>query len=161
MATDTFTPIDLSVQLVPQPTDKTCWAASMSMIVSTRDGQSTGPEAIAQAAGMTINDGYGWDDILKAVAKWNLNQIGPACALPSAWADLLAAHGPIWIVEIGAPYHAVVVTGVEGDGTPEGTTILVNNPWPPNTGAQERKAYADFENEFELGAGAGAQMLSA
>jgi len=161
MATDTFSPISLSVELVPQPTDTTCWAASMAMVVGTRDRQSVTAATIAQAAGMTITDGYGWGDIQKAVGQWNLNQLGPACALPSAWAEMLQAHGPIWIVEIGAPYHAVVVTGVEGDGTPEGTTILVNNPWPPNSGAQERKAYTDFENEFELGAGAGAQMVSA
>jgi hypothetical protein len=156
-----FTPVELSVQLIPQPTDSSCWAGSMAMVVSTRDSQSVTPDAIAQAAGMTTTDGYGWSDIQKAVSQWRLNELGPACALPAAWADMVRAHGPIWIVEIGAPYHAVVVTGVVGDGTPEGSTILVNNPWPPNSGAQERKPYLDFENEFELGAGANAQMVSA
>lgn len=156
-----FSPIQLSVELIPQPTDSSCWAGAMAMIVSTRDRNSTTPDAIAQAAGMTTGGSYGWSDISRAVSQWNLRQLGPACALPSAWADSLRSYGPIWIVEVGAPYHAVVVTGVEGDGTPEGTTILVNNPWPPNSGAQERLAYADFERDFELGSGANAQMVSA
>ena len=161
MQNTAFSPIQLSVPLIPQPTDSSCWAASMAMIVSTRDSSSTAPDSVAQAAGMTTTDGYGWSDIQRAVKQWNLRQLGPACALPTAWADQLRSYGPIWIVEIGAPYHAVVVTGVDGDGTPEGSTIIVNNPWPPNAGAQERKPYTEFENEFELGAGANAQMVSA
>ena len=161
MPDDTFTPVDLSVQLVPQPTDVSCWAASMAMIVGNRDQTSTTSDAIAQAANMTTTDGYGWSDIENAVKQWGLTELGPACALPTAWADMLNAHGPIWIVETGAPYHAVVVTGVEGDGTPEGSFIIVNNPWPPNAGAVERKAYADFENDFELGANSNALMVSA
>ena len=46
-----FTPVELSVQLIPQPTDSSCWAGSMAMVVSTRDSQSVTPDAIAQAAG--------------------------------------------------------------------------------------------------------------
>src|SRR6266700_6448147 len=99
MPTDTFSPLSLSVQLVSQPTNTTCWAASMAMIVGTRDSISIDAAAIADAAGLTTTDGYGWSDIQKAVSQWRLNTLGPACAPPNAWADALRSHGPIWIVE--------------------------------------------------------------
>ena len=108
---------------------------------------------------MTTTDGYGWNDIRKAVGYWGLHEEGPVCTVATEWAEMLKAYGPTWIVEIGNPYHAVVVTGIEGDGTPEGSFVTVNNPWPPNQGKVERETYAGFASEFELGAGADAAIV--
>lgn len=47
--------IDYQVQLVPQPTDKSCWGAAMAMIVGYRDNASYTPDAIAAQAGMDTN----------------------------------------------------------------------------------------------------------
>ena len=161
MGNDDFSSVKLSVQLVPQPTDRSCWAASMAMIVGNRDNISIEAESIASAAEMTTTDSYGWEGIQTAVDHWNLREQGPACLTPSAWAAMLRTSGPIWIVETGNPYHAVVVIGIDGDGTPEGSTVYINNPWPPNSGVQEAKAFVDFENEFELGSGVNAQNVTA
>jgi hypothetical protein len=65
------------------------------------------------------------------------------------------------VVEVGAPYHAVVLAGVQGDGTPEGTFVTVYNPWPPQVGAVETKSFLEFDQEFGLGAGADAAMVHA
>lgn len=99
---------------------------------------------------------------MNAVAAWGLRQIGPASAMPDVWANLLQSNGPLWIVEVGNPYHAVVVGGIHGDGTPEQTILTIYDPWPPNQGAvDEQKAFLDFDSDFSLGAGADAQIVSA
>ena len=152
---------ETDVTLIPQPTDVTCWAASLAMVVSARDQASTDPEAIASRAGMNVTTGYGWNDIQRAVRAWNLVEEGGQSAMPDELERWLEEWGPIWVVEIGAPYHAVVLAGIHGDGTPEGTSVTVYNPWPPGVGAIETKSFLDFENEFGLGAGAGAAMVHA
>jgi hypothetical protein len=153
--------VQTDVVLIPQPTDVTCWAASLAMVVSARDQMSTDPARIASVAGMDIHTGYGWDAIRRAVRTWSLVEEGPQSAMPEDVARWLENWGPIWVVEIGAPYHAVVLSGITGDGTSEGTYVTVYNPWPPGVGAIETKWFIDFENEFGLGAGAGAAMVHA
>lgn len=153
--------VSLEVFLIPQPTEVSCWAASLAMVVSARDLASTDPRTVAMQAGMDVDTGYGWTDIRQAVATWNLVEEGPRSAMPAEWARLLEQWGPIWVVEVGAPYHAVVLGGVRGDGTPEGTQVTIYNPWPPWVGAVETKTFLDFDTEFGLGAGADAAMVHA
>ena len=150
--------VSYSVPLIPQPTGVSCWAASLAMLTSYRDNASYAPESIAQAANMDVDSGYGWSQIQNAVSTWGLNTEGPACGLPDYWATLLSNHGPVWIVEVGNPNHAVVVVGVNGDGTMEGTSITLNNPWPPNAGVVETKSFQQFESDFEW-ATANAQIV--
>jgi hypothetical protein len=48
-----------------------------------------------------------------------------------------------------------VVTGLSGDGTPDGTTVHINDPWErgmsqfrmPNAGAQYTETYRQFEQK--------------
>jgi hypothetical protein len=150
------TPISVgtSIPLIAQPTDVTCWAASLAMVAG-----ASSAEEVADKAGMDINTGYGWPEIQAAVSAWGLNEEGGACGMPDFFAGYLQSYGPLWIVEVGAPYHAVVVTGMEGDGTPDGTNVYINNPWPPGSGAQETKTFTAFEAEYELGAGASASIV--
>lgn len=152
---------EVEVALIPQPTDVSCWAAALAMVVSTRDQASTTPEAVATQAGMDLETGYGWTDIRRSVTAWGLVEEGPRSAMPEEWARLLSDWGPIWVVEIGAPYHAVILGGVHGDGTPEGSYVTVYNPWPPGLGAIESKPFYDFAEEFGLGAGSEAAMVHA
>jgi ABC-type bacteriocin/lantibiotic exporter with double-glycine peptidase domain len=151
--------VSLNVPLIPQPTDVSCWAASLTMVVAYRDQASYTPQTIAAAANMDVDSGYGWDQIKAAVSAWNLTAEGPTCAMPSDWAGWLRSFGPIWIVEVGNPNHSVVVVGIDGDGTPEGTTVTLNNPWPPNKGVVETKPFADFESDFELAPSPTAQIV--
>lgn len=153
--------VSVDVYLIPQPTEVSCWAAALAMVVSARDFASTTPETVAEAAAMDVDTGYAWGDIQRAVATWNLVEEGPRSAMPDEWARLLEAWGPIWVVEVGAPYHAVVLAGVRGDGTPDGTWVTVVNPWPPGVGAVETRTFMEFDQEFGLGADAGAAMVHA
>ena len=145
-----------SIPLVAQPTDVTCWAASIGMLV----GKTA--EEVCDGAGMSTTESYGWTDIQRAVSTFGLYEIGPACGGPDYFAPMLE-RSPLWIVEVGAPYHAVVVTGMYTDADAwawDNTTVTINNPWPPGSGAEEYKSFADFANEYELGSGALAQIVS-
>src|SRR5262249_13557914 len=126
--------VTVDVSLIPQPTDVSCWAASLAMIVSARALVSIDPQTVVARAGMDIDTSYGWNEIQGAVTTWDLIEEGPRSAMPAEWARLLKQWGPIWVVEVGAPYHAVVLGGVRGDGTPEGTEVTIYNPWPPRVG---------------------------
>jgi hypothetical protein len=153
--------VEHEVFLVPQPTPVSCWAAALTMVVDYRDKVNYPVSDIASLAGMNLTTGYGWSQIRKAVSAWGLAELAPVSADPTWWADMLAENGPLWIVEVGAPFHAVVLTGLHGDGTPEFTEAHVFNPWPPNSGAVEHKTFEDFDREFGLGAGAGAAIVHA
>ena len=109
---------------------------------------------------MDTTKGYGWKQIQMAVAAWDLEEEGPVCAMPDYWANLLESCGPLWVVEVGAPAHAVVLVGMHGNGTPEGTNVTVNNPSPPNTGDKNQtNAFLAFDNEFGLAARANAMIV--
>ena len=145
--------VNQSVNLVAQPTDVTCWAASIAMLT----GKSV--DEVVQSANMNTTDGYGWSDIQNAVSALGLYEIGPACGGPDYFAGLLQ-RSPLWIVETGAPYHAVVLAGLNGGGSWDDTEATIYNPWPPGSGNIERKPFAEFAQEYELGAGAMAQIVS-
>ena len=42
---------------------------------------------------------------------------------------LLDRYGPLWVAAAVPGPHIRVVTGIEGDGTPDGTTLYINDPW--------------------------------
>ena len=142
-----------SVSLVAQPTEQSCWAASIAMLLNMT------PQDVVQQAGMSLDEGYGWDQIEPAAKTLGLAELAPACGMPDLLASWVQDNGPLWVVEVGAPYHAVVVAGVEGDGSVDGTHVIVYNPWPPNGGAVENPTFTAFEQDFELGAGSKAAIL--
>jgi ABC-type bacteriocin/lantibiotic exporter with double-glycine peptidase domain len=151
--------VQLGVDLVPQHHDMTCWAASMAMVVNARDGSSlTDDDVVAQTS--SDDNGKTWDEAAGLASVFNLVQVGPACWTPDGWADVLNAHGAIWTPEPGNQYHIVVVAGIQGDGTPEGSAFLIYDPWPPNGGNVYTPSYSDFEQQYELGEGYGAQLLA-
>lgn len=150
---DTQIAINQSVSLVPQPTEVSCWAASIAMLID------KSPEEVASEAEMNLDDGYGWGEIQNAVSTHGLTEIGPACGGPDYFAPMLE-QSPLWIVEVGAPYHAVVLAGMNGGGNWNDTEVTIYNPWPPGSGAIEHKTFEEFADEYELGAGAMAQIVS-
>ncbi len=154
--------VQLVVPLIPQPTGVSCWAASIAMVASCRDAASHTVEEVAARAQMDPAASYAWRQIEFAVQAWQLKEDGSVCALPSYWATLLQDHGPAWVVEVRNAAHAVVVTGIQGDGTPEGTTMTINNPLPVGVGASGiSQAFLEFEREFELGSPANAMIVHA
>lgn len=151
--------VNLDVPLIPQPTAVSGWAASLAMVAAYRDRASYSAEQVAGAANMDVQSDYDWTEIQNAISVWDLQTEGPISAMPEYWANLLQQFGPVWIVEVGNPNHVVIIVGVNGDGTAEGTSITLNNPWPPENGTVETKPFTDFETDFELATGPKTQIV--
>jgi hypothetical protein len=159
--------ISFDVPLIPQPDKLSCWAGSMAMLLSFRRQASYPPEQLAADAGMSLRTSYGWD-LLEAVKdRFGFKAIElPSNAslyvTPTQWSSWLTDLGPLWITTIGAPSHAIIVRGLDGDLTPDGTQVMINNPWdtsttfsddaidfsPPNAGRSYQQSFSDLAADF-------------
>ena len=158
------TPIDIryDVQLVPQETDVSCWGAAAAMIVGWRDGISISSANIADSLGYGIEfagcpGGLPLDDT-KMMEQWGLVAEAPQTLTPEGFAQLLEQYGPLYVVTAEPGTHARVVTGMSGDGTADGTTLFINDPWEPNVGSQYTETYNEFLNKQATLAGETADM---
>jgi hypothetical protein len=145
------------VPLITQPDEMTCWAASLAMIQSFRDQASYDVDYFAGAPPHTW---MSWSRIEPLAASLGFVEIASADLQPAGWHDLLSTHGPLWIVIKGAvsnaSSHAVVLVGIVGDGSLEGTQMTSNNP----TGLVEQQSFTDFANRWDFGAVAGASIFA-
>jgi ABC-type bacteriocin/lantibiotic exporter with double-glycine peptidase domain len=153
---ETSTPVDISynVSLVPQETDMGCWAAGMSMLLA-YGGISKTQWEIASECGLDqgMYDGVSSGEFESAAAQMGLRLEGGACGGPDLLASWLGQWGPILVVDALNPgYHAVVIAGLRGDGTQEGTYVLEHNPLPVGSGQSHEETYDEFQREYELGA---------
>ena len=146
------------VELVGQPTDVSCWAAAAAMVVGWRDRVSINPEEFARFEGRWAEynrRGLSTNDNDEFAAAWRLEVEPPMDPSVEFFGRLLQTKGPLWIGRHpmgNAPNsgHAVAVIGLHGDGTPDGTYVHWNDPWPPGQGAANRtETYTTFLQEFD------------
>ena len=162
--------VDLNyvVSLIPQPNKPSCWAGSMAMVVSYYRQKSVSAEAVVNEVGHSLRTPYDWsmlEDVRKHYGFKNvpLPSNMSFAPTPQEWHDWLLEHGPLWVTTYGAPSHAIVVHGIHGDLTPDGTTVDVLDPWdytksydsdpidfnPPNSGLELPKmAFRDLQRDF-------------
>ncbi len=112
-----------------------CWAASAAMVWGWKNHQSIGMEAIAKKAGTKYAQLLANDSVLSETDVQNFaDAIGLVAEAPKSYTvkgfqDLLKNHGPLWFgTEEAAGKHARVVTGIEGDGSVDGTLIYFIDP---------------------------------
>lgn len=159
-----------NVQLVRQQTDMSCWAAGFAMIVGWRDQISIDPAEIARPTGYWedyrealnacgVNHGLPPND-REVMNLWGFVPEPPQTYTVDAFADLLRNYGPLWVASAEPGPHIRVVTGIQGDGTPDGTLLYINDPWeqgmtifrPNNRGSQYTETYRQFvEKQSTLG----------
>ncbi|HVU92246.1 MAG TPA: papain-like cysteine protease family protein [Jatrophihabitans sp.] len=137
--------VDHNVGYVRQQSEMTCWAASLAMIVNYRDGTSWDDHTLCEHLGMP-EDGATVAQVDQALAALNLQLIPPACELPEGWIDLLRG-GPKGVIVPGAPWHRIVIAGVQTDGTPETTHLHVLDPEL----GESWMDYRTVESRFEAG----------
>jgi len=150
MKTETYTPIYHDLPFIPQPNDKTCWAASTAMMT-----RSSVPLVIERTPVELINEegalrNYsGQDDWLTPTRKFAtahaLGYYPPQSWMVSKLRDTLA-RGPLMFDMLwksgeyasgrASPGHMIVVIGIRGDDDESGigTTVAIQDPWPPNVG---------------------------
>ncbi|MGZ3144433.1 papain-like cysteine protease family protein [Lentzea chajnantorensis] len=144
--------VTVPVALVPQPTTTSGWAAALAALVEAREHKAITPAQVAADAGLDLDTSYPWQRIRAAVGTWRLAEERVTGLSPRDWAALLREWGPVWAVRPDAPHRGVVVCGIDGDGTPEGTSVRVNDPWPPFAGTAEHITFTRFDREFGAGA---------
>lgn len=159
--------VRFEVELVPQTSNVSCWAASTAMVVGWRDMVVLRPNEIAEGVGYWAfynNDRYRVDRVLPAddlnmFEVWGLVPDTRSSYRLEDIADLLWNYGPLWVASdedlLGSGQragHIRVITGIEGDGTPAGTILYINDPWdrnatrwrPSNRGSQYTETFTEF-----------------
>lgn len=134
------------VPLVPQTTGMSCWAAAAAMLVGWRDRVPVSPEEVARGAGRwhDYRDGLHPNDVETLARTWGLSPEPPGRWTVERLARTLTGFGPLWLGEASPGLHSIVVTGLYGDGTPGGTLVRINDPWPVGRGERYLLAYRDL-----------------
>ncbi|MGA1841146.1 MAG: papain-like cysteine protease family protein, partial [bacterium] len=157
------------VELVPQMTGMSCWAAAASMVVGWRDRICIDPSDIAKGSGhwAAYKQGLNPSDIPSLANAWGLQLEQPQCYTMEGLKNLLETCGPLWVAASVPSLHAIVVTGMYGDGTYDGTYIRINDPWgrasgtpgkpgtynpTPGKGSQYSLTFRQFSSEYEAAA---------
>jgi N-acetylmuramoyl-L-alanine amidase len=154
------------VPLVPQLTGMSCWAAAAAMIVGWRDCIDVRPEEVARGAGAwaEYRDGLDPRDVEVLARTFALAVETPRTYSVSALRRMLERHGPLWVGAGPTGLHVIVVAGMYGDGTPEGTFVRVLDPWPIGRGERYAITFAELAASLEAAsdaAGVRASLLHA
>ncbi|MCA9063095.1 MAG: peptidoglycan-binding protein [Planctomycetaceae bacterium] len=132
-----------------------CWAYSFAMLAQWRRQQSlevrdliaaVGPQWLAR---YDANRGLPWVQGQQFYKAAGLST-EPLQSFPvSRWSELLRAHGPLLLDTLNNSLgggHVRVLYGVQGDGSPRGTTMLILDPW---RGADYGESYEKFIAKYE------------
>jgi GH24 family phage-related lysozyme (muramidase) len=154
-----FTGIDYTIpgafEIIAQPTPNTCWAAVFTMMYCWHNSRSTDIPSALATVGDSWVDMYKHDTALDANLAQFLYDAAGLVALSGfnptidGWVTLLKKYGPLYVdvgYNTGAMTHAIIVTGIAGDGTPSGTSITYVDPVGGNTVTMK---FQDFLAKFE------------
>lgn len=149
-----------TVQLVPQQTDVSCWAASAAMVVGWRDNISIDPSEIANGGPWSRyykNGGLPADNV-NMLHYWGLELLPNQTRTVEGFAQILEPS-PLWVATNGGTSgHIIVVAGMRGDGSPDGTLLTIYDPWergmrtfrPSNRGSIYTETYTQFVARQEV-----------
>ncbi|MGE0853687.1 MAG: papain-like cysteine protease family protein [Hyphomicrobiaceae bacterium] len=120
------------VQLVPQPTDVTCWAAAAAMVVGWRDRISLTPESLVAICGRSTGAGLPLSDVGKFAEEMSLVAEPPVSYSEEGFRRLLESSGPLWVAAKVPGIHAIVVTGMYRQGGR--SFVRISDPWDRQVG---------------------------
>ena len=150
-----------SVELIPQDKSNACWLASSTMMRSWKDQVSyplSDSLAVLDASGGSFKQTYNADNGLsfadnqKIVDTLGLTALPPASYTIDYFFSLLDESPIMAVIMFSANStiaHMVVITGISGDRTPDGTILSINDPLPLNNGHTYTISFTDFLNKFE------------
>ena len=149
-------------ELIPQPTNDTCWAASTAMLTGLTVDQVI---TEARGAGVAITNGLANDSENQTFTNtalfartFDLTLVYPQSWLPIGLAHLMQAHGTLMVDTLwdpgeytagrGSSGHMRIIAGLRGDNTGEGSTMLLYDPWSPNIGKVQSVIYGPFMRRY-------------
>jgi hypothetical protein len=165
-ATGSSSPVNIhyDVSLVAQPDDCTCWAASSAMILSywhdVNTSSSNPSYSVQEIKDQVANSGPQYD-ISCGLKSEDTQPVGdilglsfdyPMCYGVDGFASVLKDKGPVVFIRAsvgGKGAHAIAVIGMNGDGTPDGTTVETLNPSPVGTGASQNVSFTTLMSMME------------
>lgn len=144
-ALDTAIDIDHRVTRFPQPTNMTCWSAAATMLFGNMSVGSGGA-VVTPAGGL----GSAQANVEAFARAFGLTVHAPMTWTVQGLAGLLR-RGPLWVggvQPLGSPTaiqsgHVVVVGSMWGNGSAEGTMLLIYDPWPRGVGSTYGAFYGD------------------
>ena len=98
------------------------------------------------------DNGLSFADNQKIVQTLGLTALPPASYTIDYFFSLLDQSPIMAVIMFSANSniaHMVIITGISGDRTPDGTTLSINDPLPLNTGHTYTISFADFLKKFE------------
>jgi hypothetical protein len=144
--------IEHLLDLVPAARAESCWAAAASMLYgggrplaaayARESGRQTGEDSAA-----VLHTGPA--TLPQFALQWELTVLRPRPWTLDALTDLLSRR-PLWAGAYRPNGHAMVVTGMLGNGTPGGTFITVLDPLPPDTGKVHNLQFSVWQTRFSL-----------
>jgi len=149
--------IRYSVPFVPQSTNMSCWAASAAMLISWRDNMSIDDRAIAGGINywqQYMNNGPGLDpEDVHMFRHWGLREEEPQSFTVQAFRRLIESYGPLWVAAdansaAGVAPHIRVVTGIYGDGSVNGTFLLIHDPAGTKDHVESYATYVDAQEQL-------------
>jgi hypothetical protein len=138
------------VPLVQQLTGMSCWAAAAAMVVGWRDCVALEAEDVVAGAGHwgAYRDGLEPREVESFARTWGLVVARPADISVASLRELLERHGPLWVGEASPSLHVVVLAGMHGDGTREGTFVRIADPWPIGRGERYTIPFTEFRTNL-------------
>lgn len=146
------------VPALAQPSSMACWATVATMLISWRQGRSmTIPEALGSIGGPWLanfrnNRGLLWTQTAAFANAAGMRMEPLESLTAEGFADILARwRSPLFtsIHPAGNPAnttHFVVVLGIRGDGSPDGTQITLIDPIG---GVRRTQTYGQFQARYE------------
>ena len=153
-------PIFHNVTLIPQPNERSCWAAAMAMIESYRRSRAgiepslLSAQGLADAVGLDLDETYDWDALDEVKEHFDFQDVtitGSTYPDADKWRRWLQEYGPLYVTVHGDPSHAIIVRGISGNLTPQGCRLDILDPSPPNIGAHLPMTVAELNEEFNRG----------
>lgn len=127
------------VALVGQPDETSCWAAAASMILGNMSPTIAASHLGPGGHGLSgeVEDHHAFAESLGWMMPMHSPGVGELIQL--------MRRTPLWVRGGGSDWaHAVVFSGIMGDGTAEGTAVRIHDPWPPRQG----RIYGSFLDEL-------------
>lgn len=131
--------------LFPQPTTMTCWSAATTMLFGSTFSAGPASAQIAENGGIYAREG----NIKTFAQDWGLRLYWPQSWTVQGLVEVLR-HGPVAMLGRMPKGHVVVLGGIRGDGTPNGTELTIYDPAPTNIGTILTVKYDKFMNTFPM-----------